>query len=128
MSRPEGSQAPQDFYDDKEARKYNQSSRMINIQSEISERAIEMLALPDRPCYILDVGCGSGLSGEALEEAGHYWVVSMRYLKEINCTNQFSLVAMILNSSSSSSVPLYHIQGCDISKSMLEVAAESKSS
>lgn len=91
MSRPEGSQAPQDFYDDKEARKYNQSSRMINIQSEISERAIEMLALPDRPCYILDVGCGSGLSGEALEEAGHYWV------------------------------------GCDISKSMLEVAAERES-
>ena len=37
------------------------------------------------------LGCGSGLSGEALEEAGHYWV------------------------------------GCDISKSMLEVAAEKES-
>lgn len=74
MSRPEGTQAPQNFYDDKEARKYNSSSRMINIQTEISERAIEMLALPDRPCYILDVGCGSGLSGDVLEEAGHYWV------------------------------------------------------
>lgn len=23
---------------------------------------------------MLDVGCGSGLSGQALEEAGHYWV------------------------------------------------------
>jgi 18S rRNA (guanine1575-N7)-methyltransferase len=33
-----------------------------------------MLALPeDRPSYILDIGCGSGLSGEALEAAGHYW-------------------------------------------------------
>jgi 18S rRNA (guanine1575-N7)-methyltransferase len=76
MSRPEGSRAPDKFYDHDEARKYNQSTRMINIQAEISERAIEMLGLPEgKPAFILDVGCGSGLSGEALEEAGHYWVV-----------------------------------------------------
>lgn len=75
MSRPEGSRAPDKFYDHDEARKYNQSTRMINIQAEISERAIEMLGLPEgKPAFILDVGCGSGLSGEALEEAGHYWV------------------------------------------------------
>jgi 18S rRNA (guanine1575-N7)-methyltransferase len=44
------------------------------LKAEISSRAIEMLALPeDRPSYILDIGCGSGLSGEALEAAGHYW-------------------------------------------------------
>ena len=24
--------------------------------------------------FVSDIGCGSGLSGEALEEAGHYWV------------------------------------------------------
>jgi 18S rRNA (guanine1575-N7)-methyltransferase len=67
--------APYMFYDDNEAAKYNSSSRMINIQAEISARAIEMLALPeDRPSYILDIGCGSGLSGKALEEEGHYWV------------------------------------------------------
>jgi 18S rRNA (guanine1575-N7)-methyltransferase len=48
---------------------------MVNIQAEISSRAIEMLSLPeDRPSYILDIGCGSGMSGEALEAAGHYWV------------------------------------------------------
>lgn len=89
MSRPEGTQAPDLYYDEKEARKYNSSSRMVNIQAEISARAIEMLALPtDRPSYILDIGCGSGLSGQALEEAGHYWI------------------------------------GCDISRSMLEVASE----
>lgn len=75
MSRPEGSKPPDLFYDETEARKYDSSSRMINIQREISNRAIEMLGLPtDRPSYILDVGCGSGLSGLALEEAGHYWV------------------------------------------------------
>jgi len=32
-------------------------------------------ALPaGKSSYVLDVGCGSGLSGQALEEAGHYWV------------------------------------------------------
>ena len=67
MSRPEKSQAPESYYDYNESRKYNSSSRMINIQAEISARAIEMLALPaDRPSYILDIGCGSGLSGQAL--------------------------------------------------------------
>ena len=28
------------------------------------------------PKLLLDLGCGSGLSGEALSEAGHAWVVS----------------------------------------------------
>jgi len=77
MSRPEGTQAPELYYDEKEARKYDGSSRMKNIQSEIAARAIEMLNLPPvstRPSYILDIGCGSGLSGQALEEAGHFWV------------------------------------------------------
>lgn len=40
----------------------------------MSERAIELLALPDRPCFLLDLGCGSGLSGSVLEEQGHTWV------------------------------------------------------
>jgi 18S rRNA (guanine1575-N7)-methyltransferase len=75
MSRPEGTKPPEVFYDGVEARKYTQSSRIINIQAEITARAIELLALPPgRPSYILDIGCGSGLSGEALEEAGHYWL------------------------------------------------------
>ncbi len=92
MSRPEGTKPPDLFYDETEARKYNSSSRIINIQAEITQRAIEMLGLEEgKPAYILDIGCGSGLSGEVLEEAGHYWV------------------------------------GCDISKSMLEVAGERES-
>jgi 18S rRNA (guanine1575-N7)-methyltransferase len=73
--RPEGTRAPQDFYDEKEARKYNGSSRIINIQAEITKRAVQMLSLPDdKSCYLLDVGCGSGLSGEVIEDLGHYWV------------------------------------------------------
>lgn len=51
------------------------SSRMINIQVQMSERAIELLVLPeDESCYILDLGCGSGLSGSVLEDQGHVWV------------------------------------------------------
>ena len=41
----------------------------------MSERAVELLLLPeDTPCLLLDIGCGSGLSGSVLEEQGHYWM------------------------------------------------------
>lgn len=51
------------------------SSRMIDIQVQMSERAIELLALPDdEPHFLLDLGCGSGLSGSVLEDCGHMWV------------------------------------------------------
>ena len=29
---------------------------------------------PDEPALLLDIGCGSGLSGEILSDAGHTWV------------------------------------------------------
>jgi 18S rRNA (guanine1575-N7)-methyltransferase len=38
-------------------------------------RALELLNLPeDEPAYLLDIGCGSGLSGEILQDEGHIWV------------------------------------------------------
>lgn len=75
MSRPELTGHASLFYNEKEARKYNSSSRMIGIQREITERAIELLRLDDsRPSLVLDIGCGSGLSGQVLEEKGHMWV------------------------------------------------------
>ncbi|CAD6211258.1 unnamed protein product [Miscanthus lutarioriparius] len=42
----------------------------------ISERALELLALPNDgvPKLLLDIGCGSGLSGETLMEHGHHWI------------------------------------------------------
>lgn len=73
--RPEGSACPASFYNETEARNYDQNSRMQTIQTEIAERALEMLQLPEgKASYILDIGCGSGLSGDVLEENGHYWV------------------------------------------------------
>jgi 18S rRNA (guanine1575-N7)-methyltransferase len=75
MSRPELTGHASLFYNEKEARKYNSSSRMVNVQREITHRAIELLLLPkDQTSFVLDIGCGSGLSGEVLEEQGHVWV------------------------------------------------------
>jgi len=78
MSRPELTGHASHFYNAKEAKKYDSSSRMIGVQREITERAIELLRLPDpttdKPSFILDVGCGSGLSGQVLEEHGHVWL------------------------------------------------------
>lgn len=58
------------------------SSRIQNIQAEMTDRCIELLALPNsvhdpslpRSSILLDIGCGSGLSGELLTEDGHNWV------------------------------------------------------
>ncbi|RMX49859.1 hypothetical protein pdam_00018386 [Pocillopora damicornis] len=73
--RPEHQAPPEVFYNDDEARKYTSNTRMIEIQVQLSQRAIELLDLPeDQPSFLLDIGCGSGLSGEVLTELGHQWV------------------------------------------------------
>eukprot|EP00088_Acartia_fossae_P015672 TRINITY_DN18627_c0_g1_i1.p1 TRINITY_DN18627_c0_g1~~TRINITY_DN18627_c0_g1_i1.p1 ORF type:complete len:281 (+),score=34.60 TRINITY_DN18627_c0_g1_i1:48-890(+) len=75
--RPEHQAPPEIFYGTDEAEKYSNNTRIMTIQSEMSERALELLALPDseeKPCLILDLGCGSGLSGECIEEQGHFWI------------------------------------------------------
>jgi len=37
-------------------------------------RALELLNLPQgEPALLLDIGCGSGLSGEILTEEGYIW-------------------------------------------------------
>ena len=76
MSRPEHVKAPEDFYDEGEAGRYAVSSRMNAVQREIAERALELLNLPKEagPGLILDVGCGTGLSGEVVGSHGHAWV------------------------------------------------------
>lgn len=70
---------PDLFYNDNESRKYTTSSRIRNIQSEMTTRTLELLDLKS-PSFILDIGCGSGLSGEILssvppsEGGPHVWV------------------------------------------------------
>lgn len=73
--RPERLAPPEVYYNETEAKKYTQSSRMIDIQVQMCERAIELLVLPeDESCLLLDIGCGSGLSGSVLEDQGHVWI------------------------------------------------------
>lgn len=75
-TRPEHVAPADVFYDADEARKYTASSRMRDIQERLTSRALELLALPDDglPKMLLDLGCGSGLSGDVLTRAGHHWV------------------------------------------------------
>ncbi|XP_022832094.1 probable 18S rRNA (guanine-N(7))-methyltransferase [Spodoptera litura] len=73
--RPEHQAPPEVFYNEDEARKYTQNSRIMDIQAQMTERCLELLLLPeDIPCLLLDIGCGSGLSGTVLEESGHMWI------------------------------------------------------
>ena len=83
--RPEHSNPPEIFYNDDEARKYTENSRIIAIQRALTERALELLALPNdgSPKMLLDLGCGSGLSGEALTDEGHIWMVRITSSKPL---------------------------------------------
>lgn len=50
------------------------STRNQQIQADMTYRALELLNLtPDEPAFLLDIGCGSGLSGEILDEEGYIW-------------------------------------------------------
>jgi 18S rRNA (guanine1575-N7)-methyltransferase len=77
-TNPNNNSPPDLFYDDSESRKYTTSSRIRNIQSDMTNRALDLLDLKS-PSLILDIGCGSGLSGEILsqvppEQGGpHVW-------------------------------------------------------
>ncbi|KAF2842643.1 bud site selection protein [Patellaria atrata CBS 101060] len=79
MSRPEDTLPPDLFYNDTESRKYTTSSRIRHIQATMTNRALELLDLRS-PSLVLDVGCGSGLSGEILssispsEGGPHTWI------------------------------------------------------
>ncbi|KAK7510700.1 putative methyltransferase [Phyllosticta citriasiana] len=79
MSRPEDILPPDLFYNDLESKKYTTSSRIQNIQAKMTTRALELLDLK-HPSLILDVGCGSGLSGQILsavdpDDGGpHTWI------------------------------------------------------
>lgn len=72
MTRPENKAPPANiFY--AESKSYAVSSRMNVIQTEITEKCISFLNL-EKPSLILDLGCGTGMSGRELARHGHHWV------------------------------------------------------
>ncbi|KAH9998102.1 williams-Beuren syndrome critical region protein 22 [Russula compacta] len=75
MSRPELQAPPEIYYGDTEAAKYTNNTRIQQIQADMTYRALELLNLPQggEPAFLLDIGCGSGLSGEILDEEGYVW-------------------------------------------------------
>jgi 18S rRNA (guanine1575-N7)-methyltransferase len=74
--RPENIAPAHEFYNDAEAAKYAVSSRMATMQTALAQRCLDLLALPDDGCprLLLDVGCGTGISGAVLAGAGHHWL------------------------------------------------------
>ena len=47
----------------------------MNIQADLAQRCIELLSFEDDESkFILDIGCGSGISGSELTDSGHLWV------------------------------------------------------
>eukprot|EP01100_Stratorugosa_tubuloviscum_P003322 TRINITY_DN1798_c0_g1_i1.p1 TRINITY_DN1798_c0_g1~~TRINITY_DN1798_c0_g1_i1.p1 ORF type:complete len:278 (+),score=128.93 TRINITY_DN1798_c0_g1_i1:106-939(+) len=75
MARPEDNAPPEIFYNEIESKKYAFNSRMVDIQSSLTQRALELLRLPENePQLLLDIGCGSGLSGDVISRYGHTWI------------------------------------------------------
>ncbi|EYC20389.1 hypothetical protein Y032_0022g599 [Ancylostoma ceylanicum] len=73
--RPEYSGPPELYYNESEASKYASNSHIVRIQTEMAERALELLALPEeKSAFLLDIGCGTGISGGVLANSGHCWV------------------------------------------------------
>lgn len=74
---PSSISPPDLYYNDAESAKYTANSRIQHIQSAMTHRALELLHLPTtHPSLILDVGCGSGLSGTILSSTAphHVWM------------------------------------------------------
>jgi len=77
--RPEHLSKAAAFYGDEEVARYSDCSQTITIQRELARRALELLGCdPEQGgtgCgLLLDIGCGSGLSGRVLSEAGIPWL------------------------------------------------------
>ncbi|KAI9835492.1 MAG: hypothetical protein M1837_003776 [Sclerophora amabilis] len=56
---------PDLYYNDATTAKYATSSRLHSIQTQMTYRALSLLRLPS-PSLVLDIGCGTGLSGSIL--------------------------------------------------------------
>jgi 18S rRNA (guanine1575-N7)-methyltransferase len=72
MSRPEHIAPAAIYYNEENAEKYADNSRMAKIQRQMCERALQLLLLsePLNEKLILDLGCGTGMSSDTMAEHG----------------------------------------------------------
>jgi len=87
MSRPEHIAPAAIYYNEANAEKYADNTRMVKIQRQMCERALQLLLLsePLNEKLVLDLGCGTGMSAEAMAEFGITFVgsdISEAMLKE----------------------------------------------
>lgn len=90
---PEFTNPPDLYYNEKESQNYHKNSRVVKIQHDITKRALELLEIKEDNPFILDLGCGSGLSGNVMAERGIAWVgmdVSKAMLQIAASTTQSS--------------------------------------
>lgn len=74
MAVPEMTAPAEYYYNDEESMKYDNNSRINKIQYDMTNRALELLNIKKNNKLILDIGCGSGISGNCLEDHGYEWV------------------------------------------------------
>ncbi|RNF04090.1 methyltransferase-like protein [Trypanosoma conorhini] len=73
--RPEFENPPDVLYNKTGASRYTSSTRVQLVQRAMTVRALELLGIPPgRQALLLDIGCGSGISGDVLRATGHTWV------------------------------------------------------
>ncbi|EAN85418.1 hypothetical protein, conserved [Trypanosoma cruzi] len=74
-SRPEFENPPDVLYNKTGATRYTSSTRVQTVQRAMTLRALELLGIPSgRQALLLDIGCGSGISGDVIREVGHTWI------------------------------------------------------
>ena len=84
--RPEHTGPAELYYNNTEATKYTQNGRIIEIQLSMTERAVELLRINSESSqFLLDIGCGSGLSGEYISEQVSYYTSVMTVKSGIKC-------------------------------------------
>ncbi|ESL07208.1 hypothetical protein TRSC58_05108 [Trypanosoma rangeli SC58] len=73
--RPEFENPPDVLYNEAGASRYTSSTRVQLVQRAMTVRALELLGIPSgRQALLLDIGCGSGISGDVLRSMGHTWI------------------------------------------------------
>jgi 18S rRNA (guanine1575-N7)-methyltransferase len=61
------------YYNAEQSLKYSSNTRIIKIQRELAQKCVDLLELEEEG-LILDIGCGSGLSGSVISENNHRWI------------------------------------------------------